>query len=133
REAIAARVGECVVDLARPLLESATIVAVLPESREGTEVLRHSTAHLLAHAVKRLFPETQVTIGPVIENGFYYDFKRERPFTPEDLARIEKTMRDLASENIPVVRRDVTKRDAVALFREMGEAYKVEIIEGIPE
>jgi threonyl-tRNA synthetase len=133
REAVAARVNDRVVDLARPLLESATVAAVLPESRDGTEVLRHSTAHLLAHAVKRLFPETQVTIGPVIEDGFYYDFKRERPFTPEDLDRIEATMRELAAADIAVSRHELSRADAIALFRSMGELYKVEIIEGIPD
>ena len=132
-EAIAVKVGDHVLDLSRPLAADTTIAPVFPDSPEGVDVLRHSTAHLLAHAVKRLFPDTQVTIGPVIEGGFYYDFKRAQPFTPEDLERIEATMRELAGENIPVSRREMSRADAVALFRGMGEHYKVEIIESIPD
>ncbi|MBI3769100.1 MAG: threonine--tRNA ligase [Deltaproteobacteria bacterium] len=132
-EAIAVKVGDHVLDLSRGLVADATLAPVFPDSPEGLDVLRHSSAHLLAHAVKRLFPNTQVTIGPVIESGFYYDFKRAQPFTPEDLERIEATMRELASENIPVSRREMRRAEAIALFREMGEHYKVEIIEGIPE
>jgi threonyl-tRNA synthetase len=132
-EAIAARVGDRVVDLSHPIEGDAVVAPVFPESPEGLEVLRHSTAHLMAHAVKRLFPDTQVTIGPVIESGFYYDFKRDQPFTPEDLERIETTMREIADANLPVERREVDKREAIAFFRGLGEHYKVEIIEGIPE
>jgi threonyl-tRNA synthetase len=132
-EAVAARVGEHVVDLNRPIEESATIALVLPDSPEGTDVLRHSTAHLLAHAVKRLFPETQVTIGPVIQSGFYYDFKRPQPFTPEDLERIEEVMKELAAADFPVTRQEMSRAQAIDLFREMGEHYKVEIIEAIPD
>ena len=132
-EAIAARVGDRVVDLSRAVEDGAALAPVFPDSPEGLEVLRHSTAHLMAHAVKRLFPDTQVTIGPVIESGFYYDFKRDQPFTPEDLERIEATMREIADANIPVERREVAKADAIALFRGLGEHYKVEIIEGIPD
>ena len=88
-DAIAAAVDDRVVDLSRAIDHDAVVRPIFPESREGLEVIRHSTAHLMAHAVKRLFPETQVTIGPVIESGFYYDFKHDRPFTPEDLERIE--------------------------------------------
>ncbi len=132
-EALAVKVDDRVVDLSRDLVADATVAPVFADSREGIDVLRHSSAHLLAHAVKRLFPETQVTIGPVIENGFYYDFKRAQPFTPEDLERIEATMREIASENIAVHRQEMSRQDAIALFREMGEHYKVEIIEGIPD
>ncbi len=132
-EALAVKVGDSVVDLSRGLVADATVAPVFPDSPEGIDVLRHSSAHLLAHAVKRLFPETQVTIGPVIESGFYYDFKRAQPFTPEDLERIEATMRAIASENIAVQRREMARQDAIALFREMGEHYKVEIIEALPD
>jgi len=132
-EAIAASVGDHVVDLTRTLESDAVVRPVFADSREGLEVIRHSTAHLMAHAVKRLFPEAQVTIGPVIETGFYYDFKRDRPFTPEDLEKIEALMRELADANFPVSRREVDKSEAVAFFRELGEHYKVEIIEGIAE
>jgi threonyl-tRNA synthetase len=132
-DAIAARIDDRVVDLTCEVESDAVVVAVYPESREGLEVLRHSTAHLMAHAVKRLFPATQVTIGPVIDTGFYYDFKHDRAFTPEDLERIESTMREIADANVPVSRRVISKAEAIAFFRELGEHYKVEIIEGIPD
>lgn len=132
-EAIAAVVDDRVVDLSRGIERDAILRPVFPDSRDGLEVIRHSTAHLMAHAVKRLFPETQVTIGPVIESGFYYDFRYDRPFTPDDLQRIEKTMQEIASANLPVERREVPKDEAIALFRRLGEHYKVEIIEGIPD
>ena len=95
-------------------------------------MIRHSTAHLLAYAVKELFPDAQVTIGPVIENGFYYDFAYKRPFTPEDLAAIEAKMTELAKKDEPVTRRVLPRDEAVAHFNAMGEAYKAEIIGGIP-
>src|ERR687891_598434 len=99
---------------------------------EGVEILRHSTAHLLAHAVKELFPDAQVTIGPVIENGFYYDFSYKRPFTPEDLAAIEKRMHEIAKKDLPVHRRVMPRDEAVDFFRKQGEHYKAEIIASIP-
>jgi threonyl-tRNA synthetase len=137
KRAVAARVeGDgkpAVVDLERPLVGDCRLVAVSPDSPEGLDVLRHSTAHLMAQAVKRLYPETQITIGPVIEHGFYYDFKRPEGFVPDDLARIEETMRAIVREDLPVRREEVARADAVRRFREMGEHYKVEIIEGIPE
>ena len=132
-EAIAARVDDAIVDLTRALERSAIVQPVFSDSSDGLEVIRHSTAHLMAHAVKRLFPETQVTIGPVIESGFYYDFKRDRPFAPEDLERIEALMRELASEDLQIARREVPKDEAITFFRELGEHYKVEIIADIPE
>jgi len=132
-EAVAARLGDVVIDLSRPVVADAVLAPVLADSAEGIAVLRHSTAHLMAHAVKRLFSETQVTIGPVIEGGFYYDFKRDRPFTPEDVARIEATMRELAAADSPVTRREVSREEAIALFHGMGERYKVEIIEDIAD
>src|SRR5437016_4943138 len=134
--AVAARVeadGSTVVDLTRPLLRDCRVAPVAVETPEGLEVIRHSTAHLMAQAVKRLFPETQITIGPVIENGFYYDFKRPGGFASEDLPRIEETMRAIVAEDLPVRREEVARGEAVRRFREMGEHYKVEIIEGIPD
>ena len=130
-QAIAARVDGKVVDLSSPLITK-DAEPILPSSPEGLEVLRHSTAHLMAQAVKRLFPAVQITIGPVIKNGFYYDFKHEGSFTPEDLERIEAEMRSIVKENFPVKREEVARDDAVRLFREMGEHYKAEIIESIP-
>ncbi|MBM4263555.1 MAG: threonine--tRNA ligase [Deltaproteobacteria bacterium] len=129
---VAAKVDGQVVDLNRPLDKDCAVDWVVPESKEGLDVLRHSTAHLMAQAVQSLFPGTQVTIGPVIENGFYYDFKRDQPFTPEDLESIEKRMQELAKANLKVVREELARSEAIQLFRNMGESYKVEIIEGIP-
>jgi len=130
---VAARAGDRVIDLSRPLQESCNLAPVTADSADGLEVLRHSSAHLMAQAVKRLFPDVQVTIGPVIENGFYYDFKKAEPFTPEDLERIEKTMRQIVKENLKVTREEMPKEQAIELFRGMGEHYKVEIIAGIPD
>lgn len=127
---IAARVNGKVVDLSRPLTGDCEVAPVFMASPEGVEVIRHSSAHLMAQAVKRLFPDAQVTIGPVIEDGFYYDFKYERPFTPEDLERIEEMMRAIVSENLTINREEISRAEAIALFRSMGEQYKVEIIEG---
>jgi len=130
---IAAQVDDRVVDLTRPLDADCRLAPVLADSPAGLEVLRHSAAHLMAQAVKRLFPQTQVTIGPVIENGFYYDFKRSEPFTPEDLARIEATMREISKADLRVTREELPRAQAIDLFRGLGEHYKVEIIEGIAD
>src|SRR5262249_56387821 len=122
-----------VVDLSRGILRDARVAPVAAESPEGLDVIRHSAAHLMAQAVKRLWPETQITIGPVIENGFYYDFSRSGGFTAEDLPRIEETMRAIVKEDLPIRREEVSKAEAIERVRAMGEHYKVEIIEGIPE
>jgi len=132
-QVVAARVGDHVVDLSWPLLADAAVLPVAIDSPAGIETLRHSTAHLMAQAVKRLFPDVQITIGPVIADGFYYDFKRAQPFTPEDLARIEAVMREITKANYPVRREELPRADAIKLFRDMGEDYKAEIIESIPE
>ena len=132
KAALAGKIDNEILDTSF-LIESDVELAIITErSDEGLEVIRHSTAHLLAQAVKQLFPDAQVTIGPVIENGFYYDFAYERPFTPEDLTAIEKKMSALCSEDATIVRRVLSRDEAVAHFRGMGEEYKAEIIEGIP-
>jgi threonyl-tRNA synthetase len=131
-QAVAAKVNGTVVDLSRPVTVDCQIEAIVPSSAEGLDVLRHSSAHLMAQAVKRLFPEVQITIGPVIENGFYYDFKHDRAFTPEDLERIEAEMKKIVAEDLTVTREEVPRDDAVRLFRDMGEHYKAEIIASIP-
>jgi threonyl-tRNA synthetase len=134
--AVAARVDgpePAVVDLSRAILRDSRVAPVAAESPEGLDVIRHSAAHVMAQAVKRLWPETQITIGPVIENGFYYDFSRAGGFGAEDLARIEETMRAIVKEDLPIRREEVSKAAAIERFRAMGEHYKVEIIEGIPE
>jgi threonyl-tRNA synthetase len=132
-KAVAARVDGKLIDLSTPVAVDAPVEPVLPDTADGLEVIRHSTAHLMAQAVQELFPGTQVTIGPVIEDGFYYDFVRAEPFTPEDLTRIEKKMKEIVSRNLTVTRHEMPKADAVRLFAAMGETYKVEILEGIPD
>ncbi len=131
-QAVAAKVQDKVIDLSLPLTADCEIEPVSLSSPEGLDVLRHSSAHLMAQAVKRLFPNVQITIGPVIENGFYYDFKHERAFTPEDLEQIEAEMKKIVVENLIVTREEVSRDDAVHLFHDMGEHYKAEIIAGIP-
>lgn len=133
KTAIAAKVDGRLVDLAAVVDQDCGVEFVLPDSPEGLDVLRHSTAHLMAQAVQSLFPGTQVTIGPTIEDGFYYDFKSERTFTPEDLLLIEKRMQELAKADLKIIREEMPRRDAIELFRKMGETYKVEILEGIAE
>ncbi|HKI65201.1 MAG TPA: threonine--tRNA ligase [Burkholderiales bacterium] len=132
RAALAGKVDGRLVDTSFPLESDAELAIVTERDPEGLEILRHSTAHLLAHAVKELFPEAQVTIGPVIENGFYYDFAYKRPFTPEDLTAIEKRMAEIAKRDIPVVRKVMPRDAAVKFFRDQGELYKAEIIASIP-
>jgi threonyl-tRNA synthetase len=133
RGIVAAKENGRLVDLSRALDQDATLQWVSPESPEGLDTLRHSTAHLMAQAVQDLFPGTQVTIGPTIENGFYYDFKRSEPFSPEELERIEKRMAELVRADLKIVREELQRGEAMELFRGMGEHYKVEIIEGIPD
>ncbi len=132
RAALAGRVDGRLVDTSYRLERDAAVAIVTDKDPDGLEVIRHSTAHLLAQAVKSLFPAAQVTIGPVIEDGFYYDFAFERPFTPEDIAAIEARMKELAQANLAVSRRVLPRDEAVALFRGLGEKYKAEIIAGIP-
>ena len=133
RAALAAKVNGKLVDLSHRIESDADLAIVTERDPEGVEILRHSTAHLLAHAVKELFPDAQVTIGPVIENGFYYDFSYKRPFTPEDLSQIEKRMAEIAKKDLPVQRKEMRRDDAVAFFNSIGEKYKAEIIASIPE
>src|SRR5438874_2965275 len=133
KDIVAAKVDGQLMDLSRILEKDSTLEWVLPESADGLDTLRHSTAHVMAQAVQTLFPGTQVTIGPTVENGFYYDFKRSEPFSPEDLESIEKRMQELAKADLKIVREEMPRSEAAELFRRMGEAYKVEIIEGIPE
>jgi threonyl-tRNA synthetase len=132
RAALAGRVNGKLVDTSRVIDVDAEVAIVTERDPEGLEILRHSSAHLLAHAVKELFPDAQVTIGPVIENGFYYDFSYKRPFTPEDLGAIEKRMAEIAKRDLGVVRTLMPRDDAVKFFRDRGEVYKAEIIASIP-
>ncbi len=133
RAALAGRVNDKLVDTSFLVDRDATVAIITDKSPEGIEVIRHSTAHLLAQAVKELFPEAQVTIGPVIENGFYYDFAFKRGFTEEDLAKIEQRMHEIAKRDYPVTRSVMPRDEAVKFFRDMGEVYKAEIIASIPQ
>ncbi|MFN0316280.1 MAG: threonine--tRNA ligase [Burkholderiales bacterium] len=132
RAALAGKVNGKLVDTSYRLEADADLAIVTERDPEGLEIIRHSSAHLLAHAVKELFPEAQVTIGPVIEDGFFYDFSYKRPFTPEDLAAIEKRMGEIAKRDLPVARRVMPRAEAVAFFKDQGEHYKAQIIESIP-
>ena len=130
---IAAKIDGRPVDLSHRLDKDCSLAWVSIDSPDGLDVLRHSTAHLMAQAVQSLFPGTQVTIGPTIEDGFYYDFKRDRAFTPEEIEKIEARMEEIAKSNLKVTREEMPKRQAIELFRGMGEDYKVAIIEDIPD
>jgi len=132
KAALAGKVDGQLVDTSHVLEHDAEVSIVTDRDDDGVEVLRHSCAHLMAQAVQRLFPEAQVTIGPVIDDGFYYDFSYSRPFTPEDLSAIEQTMAEIVKEDLGVERSLLARDEAVELFRGMGEHYKVEIIESIP-
>ncbi|MBC3931414.1 threonine--tRNA ligase [Undibacterium curvum] len=132
KAALAGRVDGQLVDTSFLIEKDAELAIVTDKDADGLDVIRHSTAHLLAYAVKELFPDAQVTIGPVIENGFYYDFSYKRPFTPDDLVLIEKKMQELAKKDEQVVRKVVPRDEAVAYFKSIGEAYKAEIIASIP-
>ena len=132
KAALAGKVDGKVVDTSFQMKSDSALSIITAKDADGLEVIRHSTAHLLAYAVKELFPDAQVTIGPVIENGFFYDFSYKRPFTPEDLLAIEKKMSALAALDEPVTRRVLPRDEAVAYFKSLGENYKAEIIESIP-
>ncbi|ODT34729.1 MAG: threonine--tRNA ligase [Lautropia sp. SCN 70-15] len=132
KAALAGRVDGQLVDTTHTIARDASVAIVTERDPDGLEIIRHSTAHLLAYAVKTLFPEAQVTIGPVIENGFYYDFSYKRPFTPEDLAAIEAKMTELARKDEVVVREEWDRDEAVRFFESIGEKYKAEIIASIP-
>ena len=133
RAALAGKVNGKLVDTSFLIDSDVALAIVTDKDAEGLELIRHSTAHLLAYAVKELFPDAQVTIGPVIENGFYYDFSYKRPFTPEDLAKIEARMIELAKRDIPVERTVLPRDEAVDYFKSIGENYKAEIIASIPQ
>jgi threonyl-tRNA synthetase len=132
KAALAGRVGGKLVDLSHRIAQDAELSIITDRNAEGLEILRHSTSHLLAHAVKELFPDAQVTIGPVIEDGYYYDFSYKRPFTPEDLATIEKRMAEIVKRDVKVERQEMPRDEAVQFFAGMGEKYKAEIIASIP-
>ncbi|MBR5940745.1 MAG: threonine--tRNA ligase, partial [Neisseriaceae bacterium] len=133
RAALAGRVDGKLVDTTYLIENNANLAIITDKDADGVEIIRHSTAHLMAYAVQELFPDAQVTIGPAIEDGFYYDFAYKRPFTPEDLVAIEKKMSELAKQDIPIERFELSRNDAVKFFLDLGEKYKAEIIQSIPE
>lgn len=133
KAALAGRVDGKLVDLSHVIDGDASVAIITGRDPEGLEIIRHSTAHLMAQAVKELYPEAQVTIGPAIENGFYYDFSYSRPFTPEDLKAIEARMDELVKKNLPIVREEMGRNEAVEFFKGLGEHYKAELVEAIPE
>ena len=132
KAALAGKIGEQLVDTSYIIEQDAELSLITERDEEGLEVIRHSCAHLLAQATQALFPKAQVTIGPVIDNGFYYDFAFSRPFTPDDLVAIEAKMTELAKQDLPVERTTMVREDAIEFFSNMGEAYKAEIIQSIP-
>jgi threonyl-tRNA synthetase len=132
RAALAGKVDGQLVDTSFLIAQDAVLAIITDKDAEGIEIIRHSTAHLLAYAVKELFPDAQVTIGPVIEKGFFYDFSYHRPFTPEDLGAIEKRMAELAKQDLPVTRKVLPRDEAVSYFKNINEHYKAEIIASIP-
>src|SRR6185295_13537062 len=132
KAAIAGKVDGKLVDTSTRIEHDAKLAIITDKDPDGLEVIRHSTAHLLAYAVKELFPEAQVTIGPVIEDGFYYDFAFKRGFSEEDLVKIEERMREIVKRDYPVSRSVMPRDEAVKFFRDMGEEYKAKIIEAIP-
>ncbi len=133
RDAVAVRIDGDLRDLTMPVADGAALEIVTRDSAEGLELLRHDAAHVMAEAVTELYPGTQVTIGPAIDDGFYYDFSREEPFTPDDLERIEQRMREIVERDEPVTREVWDRDEAIGFFTELGEHYKAEIIAGIPE
>jgi threonyl-tRNA synthetase len=133
KKVVAGRLDDELIDLSRSLSREGRLEPVYENDSEGLEILRHSTAHLLAQAVKELFPEVKLAIGPAIEQGFYYDFSPKDPFTPEDLPRIEEKMRALSQGNIPIIREELPREEAIRLFSSLGESFKVEMLEELTE
>ena len=133
KAALAGKVDGREVDTSYVIDDDAELAIITDRDEEGLEIIRHSTAHLLAQATQQLFPGTQVTIGPVIEDGFYYDFATGNNFTPEDLEKIEKRMEEIVEDDLPVERIVCSREKAVEIFRNMGERYKVQIIQELPE
>ena len=133
KDLIAAKVNGEIQDYRFPIEDGSEVELVTVKSAESVDVIRHSAAHVMAQAVQELWPKTQVTIGPVVKNGFYYDFDSDHQFVPEDLEKIEKKMKALIASKLPVVRQDMPKKEALALFKKLGEDYKQELIRELPD
>jgi len=132
-DVVAVKVNGNLSDLKSTLQEDVSVDPLPFSSEEGREVYRHSSSHLMAQAVKRLFPGVRLAIGPAIDEGFYYDFEYERPFTPEDMVKIEEVMKQIVDADLPIVRKELPREDAITFFQKKGEPYKVEIIQEIPD
>src|SRR4051812_15898759 len=132
KDAVAGKIDGKVVDTSAKVPDGAKIQIITAKSDEGRDTIRHSTAHLMAMAVQELYPGTQVTIGPVIDNGFFYDFGTDRAFSEDDLRRIEEKMAEIAGRDLPIRREEWSRDQAIETFGQLGEKYKVEIIQGIP-
>ena len=130
---VAGRVNGKLVDACDPITEDATVQIITPKDFEGVEIIRHSCAHLLGHAVKQLYPEVKMVIGPVIEDGFYYDIYSERPFTPEDMAKIEARMTQLIDQDYDVIKKVTPRDEVLAIFKQRGEDYKIRLVEDMPD
>jgi len=133
KKALAGKINGSLYDLKRPIEEDASFEIITPDSEEALEILRHSSAHLMAQAIKRIFGNVKLGVGPVIENGFYYDIDIEKSLTPEDLPIIEKEMKKIINENLEIIRKEVSREEAIELFKEMDDEYKLELIDAIPE
>ena len=133
KDAIAGKVNGKLVDLITPIEEDADVEIITFQSEEGPDVFRHTTSHILAQAVKRLFPDARLAIGPAIEDGYYYDFATDQPFTPDDLEKIEKEMNEIIRQDLPLKRHEVSRDEAIRMFEELGEKYKIELIQDLPE
>ena len=129
---VAGRVNGKLVDACDPISEDASVQIITPKDEEGVEIIRHSTAHLLGHAVKQLYPEVKMVIGPVIEEGFYYDIYSERPFTPEDMEKIEARMTQLINQDYDVIKKMTPRDEVIKVFQDRGETYKLRLIEDMP-
>jgi len=133
KKALAGKINGSLYDLKRPIEEDASFEIITPDSEEALEILRHSSAHLMAQAIKRIFGNVKLGVGPVIENGFYYDIDIEKSLTPEDLPIIEKEMKKIINENLEIIRKEVSREEAIELFKEIDDEYKLELIDAIPE
>ena len=129
---VAGRVNGQLVDACDPITHDATVQIITPKDSEGVEIIRHSTAHLLGHAVKQLYPDVKMVIGPVIEDGFYYDIYSERPFTPDDMAKIEARMTQLINQDYDVIKKVTPRDEVLAIFKARGEDYKIRLVEDMP-
>ena len=133
KKAFAGKLNGTMYDLKRPIEEDGMIEIITQDQPEALEILRHSSAHLMAQAIKRLYKDVKLGVGPVIEGGFYYDIDLEQSLTPEDLPIIEKEMKKIINENISIVRKEVSRAEAIQIYKEIGDEYKLELIEAIPE